>query len=105
MLWSNFFLTSLSCVAAVITLCCWYHVRKLLRGASMRSLGQLSTEFAELQSLYESLLTSHRRLLARINMREVREREKLEPPPAEESTDTADRGKLRDIARARGLMR
>lgn len=103
MFWFNFGLMSLSCAAAAITLYCWYHVRKLLRGVSMRSLGQLSTEVAELQSAYESLLTSHRRLLARINMREVRERQKLEPLPEQPAVvEATDREKLRALARSRG---
>lgn len=107
--WLLFCLTSLSCVAAGLTLFCWFRARKLLSAASMRSLGQLSMELAELRSLYESLLSSHRRMHARIGMREGRERRREEEAAAVvESTVPSngdDREKLRTVARAKGLLR
>lgn len=107
--WLLFSLTSLSCAAAASTAFCWYRARKLLAAASMRSVGQLSIAVSELQSLYESLLTSHRKMHARIGMREARERQREEAATVDPSTgngsDVDDREKLRALARSRGLMR
>lgn len=107
--WLHFCLTSLSCVAAASTAFFWFRARKLLAAASMRSLGQLSMEVAELRSLYESLLTSHRRMHARIGMREGRERRREEEAATVVDTSTGngadEREKLRVQARQKGLLR
>lgn len=109
MLWlSCFILASLSCCVGMAAI--WYcgRVRKLLAGASVRSLAQLSTEVAELTSAYESLTSQQRRLSARVGMREARHKGE-ELREAEEGTAPA-RGsreeklaRLREIARSKGF--
>jgi hypothetical protein len=105
LLFSCFILTSLSCCVATAAI--WYcgRVRKLLRGASVRSLAQLSTEVAELTSAFESLSAQQRKLSARVGMREVRERVGREkdddPQPGDDRV--ARLNKLREIARGKGF--
>lgn len=101
--WFSFAATSLSCVALAASLWCWWRVQKLLRGASAKSLLQLSTEVAELLSACESLGAQQRKLSSRVGMREVRERRA--EPAADSPTAAVDRDKLRELARARGLIR
>ena len=104
--WSLLFLTSLSCAACILSVWCWFRVRKALRGASTVSLTRLSGEVAELQSALESLAGQHRRLAARVGMREVRHRREEADEAAETKSNGVDRREqLRQQARARGLMR
>lgn len=101
-------LTSLSCAATIGAVWCWYRVRKLLDVASRGSLGRLQIDVSELRSLYESLLSSHRKIHARIGMREVRDRRVAEETEAAASAPVdkaTDRETLRELARKRGLMR
>lgn len=101
---SSFTPMSLSFLSLAVAIWCFVRVRKLLSGASVRSIAQLSTEVAELQSSFESLHAGHRKLAARVGMREVRERRRDD---IDESTkDIGEvpmpKNKLRDIARSRG---
>lgn len=109
MLWANstfiFLLLSLSCVSCATAVWCCIHLRRLLRGASTRSLTRLSLEMTELQSQCESLIDAHRRLTSRVGMQALRARRKEEPPAEEPVSNGADREKLRELARSRGLMR
>lgn len=103
---SSFLLVSLSCTAAAAAIWCCVHVRKLLRGASIRSLQQLSSEVAELTFVCESLQAQHKRLNARVGMREARA--KLEEQPSESPTSSVGdkilpRSELKAIARAQGF--
>lgn len=101
--WSCFILASLSACAATAAIWSFARVRKLLVGASARSLAQLSNEVAELTSAYELLSSQQRRLSARVGMREVREKRK-EPEEPDGFEDRASRlNKLREIARAKGF--
>lgn len=105
--WFSFAAMSWSFVALVGSLWCWSRVRKLLHGASVRSLAQLSTEVAELLSMSESLAAQQRRLSSRVGMREVRERraEKAEGSSTSVGERQMDRAQLKEIARARGLIK
>lgn len=99
-------MASLSCIAAALAVWSFVRVRKLLQGASTRSLAQLSSEVAELTSASESLLAQHRRLSARVGMREVRQRREEEreqqPPDADIGEKIIPKKQLKEIARARG---
>lgn len=103
---SSFLLTSWASLATLVAIWCLLRVRKLLGGASVRSLTQLSAEVAELQSSLESLSAGHRKLAARVGMREVRQRRE-EQADAEPEGDIGEKimpkSKLREIARARGF--
>lgn len=106
---STFAAMSLSFIALAGALWCLLRVRKLLRGASPKSLAALSVEVAELQSAFESLSAGHRKLAARVGMREVRERRRDEGEPPTGGGGGAGIGEkllskaeLKDIARARG---
>lgn len=108
LLLSCFILASLSCCVALAAI--WYcvRVRKLLAGASVRSLALLSTEVAELVSACELLSAQQRRLSARVGMREARERgQELREADAESAPTRGSReerlSKLREIARAKGF--
>lgn len=102
--WWGFAATSWSFVALVGSLWCWSRVRKLLHGASVRSLAQLSTEVAELQSACASLAAQQRKLSNRVGMREVRERRE-EKVVGSSNGAVSDREQLRALARQRGLMK
>ena len=65
-------LTSLSCIGAMAAIWSYVRVRKLLAGASARSLAELSSEVAELTSASELLSRQQRRLSQRVGMREAR---------------------------------
>jgi hypothetical protein len=105
-LWCSI-LASLSCVLAALGLWCLYRARKLLEGASVRSLSTLSNEVAELLYQFESLQAQHKRLASRVGMREVRHRKES----GDEETDGGGpvgekllpRAKLKEVARARGF--
>lgn len=103
--WLCFAAMSLSCAALVGSLLCWFHVRKLLRGASVRSLAALSIEVAELSSVSESQEARLRRLTSRAGMAELRERRAAKADAS--STRVGDRvmtkDELREVARARGF--
>lgn len=102
LLWSCFTLASLSFIAAMAAIWSCVRVRKLLAGASARSLSLLSTEVAELTSAYELLSQQQRRLSARVGMREAREKKHQdEDAPADDRV--ARLNKLREIARAKGF--
>lgn len=101
-------LASLSCVAALAAIWCWWRVRKLLAGASARSLTTLSDEVAELTYASESMRSQVKRLAARVGMREVRHRgEELREADTETAPVRGSReerlNKLREIARAKGF--
>lgn len=104
-----FIMASLSCVASGTALWLSFHARKQLRGASARSLMQLSTEVAELMSACESLAAQQRRLSSRVGMREARQRgedqreEAADAPKNGVGTKLMPREKLKEIARARGF--
>jgi len=100
----SFTLASLSFLVAMAAIWSCVRVRKLLAGASARSLALLSTEVAELTSAFESLSAQQRKLSARVGMREVRDRraERDEEPPGAEDR-VARLNKLREIARAKGF--
>lgn len=108
MLWlSCFMLASLSLCVATAAIWFCVRVRKLLAGASVRSLALLSTEVAELTSAFESLSAQQRRLSARVGMREVRQRgEELREADNNGAPERGSREerliKLREIARAKG---
>ena len=105
---SCFILASLSfCMAAAAI---WYfvRVRRLLEGASVRSLALLSTEVGELTSAYELLSRQQRRLSQRVGMREARHKgEELREVEDESAPVRGSReerlNKLREIARAKGF--
>lgn len=103
----TFSMASLSCVSMGVAIWCLCRVRKLLSGASTRSLASLSVEIAELNSAFESLLAGHKKLAARVGMREVRERRAEGPGPDPVTATVAEtplpRAKLKEIARARGF--
>lgn len=110
MLWTispfTFLLLSLSLAAAVTAGWFYVRLRRLLKGASSRSLTNLDLAVTELQSQFESLLAAHRRLHSRVAMREMREKRKAEPPDDEPTPPNGvDKEKLRDLARSRNLMR
>jgi hypothetical protein len=105
---SCFILASLSCCAAAAAI--WYCVRarRLLAGASARSLAELSTEVGELTSSFELLSRQQRRLSQRVGMREARHRgEELREADQETAPERGSReerlSKLREIARAKGF--
>lgn len=108
LLLSCFILASLSLCVAMAAI--WYciRVRKLLAGASVRSLALLSSEVGELTSAFESLSAQQRRLSARVGMREVRhkgeEQREADAESAPERGSRAERlNKLREIARGKGF--
>jgi len=104
LLWSCFILASLSCIVATAAIWSCVRVRKLLAGASARSLALLSTEVAELTSAYELLSRQQRRLSQRVGMREAREKKHENEEEAEPADDRVARlNKLREIARAKGF--
>lgn len=97
--WFSFFLASLSCLITLAMAFSFARLRKQLRGASFRSLEELSTQVADLTSLYESLKESHKRLRSRYSMADLREKK------AGNSVDEPDndREKLRQRARQLGF--
>lgn len=102
----SFFLASLSCAALAISLWCWFRVRKLLHGASARSVATLSMEVNELTSVCESHAQTLKRLSSRQSMRDARERkaEKAEDSTGDDVGEKiVPRHKLREVARARGF--
>lgn len=105
---SFFTLASLSCIGATAAIWCFVRVRKLLAGASARSLAELSNEVAELTSACELLSRQQRRLSARVGMREARHKgEEMREADAETAPTRGSRedrlSKLREIARAKGF--
>lgn len=103
---SSFLPMSLSLLALAGSIWCYVHVRKVLRGASTRSLSQLSSEVAELTSASESLHAQVRRLAARVGMREVRQRREEQLDSSSQGGEIGEqiipRAKLKELARARG---
>lgn len=97
-----------SCVLLALagSIWCFRQCRKLLQGASSRSLQQLNEAVSELTYSFESLQAQHRRLNARVGMREARAKAE-EPPAADDSSSLGDkrriREKLKEVARARGF--
>lgn len=85
----------------------WFFIRSraLLRTVSATSLASLELQISECQSQCTLLMESHKRLQSRYAMRELRDRRKDAPEPAESQPNGADREKLRELARSRGLMR
>jgi uncharacterized coiled-coil protein SlyX len=105
---SCFILASLSCCAAMAAIWSCVRVRKLLAGASARSLVELSNEVAELTSSSELLSRQLRRLSQRVGMREVRHKgEDLREAEEETAPPRGSReerlSKLREIARGKGF--
>lgn len=99
---------SLSFLSLAVAIWCYVRVRKLLVGASARSIAQLSSEVAELLSAFESLSASHRKLGARVGMREVRQRgeemrEAARTTTKDLGTAPIPKSELKEIARARGF--
>ena len=103
LLWSCFILASLSCIVATAAIWSCVRVRKLLAGASARSLALLSTEVAELTSAYELLSRQQRRLSQRVGMREAREKKHEGEDDQVEGDRVSRLNKLREIARAKGF--
>lgn len=60
--------------ALVAALLCRWSLRKVLRGGSLKSLSELSLRVEELTSLYSSLHESHKKLVSRVGMRQLREK-------------------------------
>lgn len=107
--WPSILMSLSLCLSLGAVFCC-VRVLRLLRGASARSLLQLSTEVAELQSACESLAAQQRRLAARVGMREVRQRQEEQREASASQTSSGgkngvDKEALREQARARGLLR
>jgi hypothetical protein len=105
---SCFILASLSCFAAMAAIWSYVRVRRLLAGASARSLAELSNEVAELTSSSELLSRQQRRLSQRVGMREARHKgEELREIDDESAPVRGSReerlNKLREIARAKGF--
>lgn len=80
--------------------------------AELSELAKLSSEMTELTDAYDSLLHSHRKLRSRVGMREVRAKRKNgadepseSPVPGSDDEKAALKRKLRDDARARGILR
>lgn len=101
-------LASLSCAAALVALWSLFRVRKLLAGASARSLSTLSSEVAELTFASESMQAQVKRLASRVGMREVRHRgEEQREADTESAPGRGSREerltKLREIARGKGF--
>lgn len=101
-------LASLSCAVLGISLYTWSRARKLLHGASSRSLAQLSTALDDATFRLESLEAQHKALRSRVSMREVRSRREDQPsnsgsPTSSVADQVVDRDKLKEIARARGF--
>lgn len=108
--WWLFFLASWSCACTAAAVFCWFRVRKLLVGASARSIATLSMEVSELTSVCASLDDRLKRLNSRIGMREIREKRAAEPPATPDSSPPGDVGDkilskaaLREVARVRGI--
>lgn len=106
-LWS-FILASLSCCVGMAAI--WYCVRarKLLAGASVRSLAQLSIEVDELASACELQKQQLRKLSQRVGMaavrhkgEELRDLDEETGPAAGSRVEKLD--KLREIARKKGF--
>ena len=91
MLWATstyiFLLLSSSFVSCAMAVWCFIRLRRLLRGASTRSLTKLSLEMTELQSQFESLSEAHRRLTSRVGMQALRARRKEDHPEPEDSQE------------------
>jgi len=101
-------LASLSCIVGMAAIWCFVRVRKLLAGASARSLAQLSIEVAELTSSCELLSRQQRRLSQRVGMAAVRHKgEELREDDAATAPERGSReerlAKLREIARTKGF--
>lgn len=106
-LWS-FILASLSCCAGMAAIWCYVRVRKLLAGASARSLAQLSIEVDELASACELQKAQLRKLSQRVGMAAVRQKgEELREADEETAPARGSReerlAKLRSIARQQGF--
>jgi len=107
-------LTSLNIVCTGVTAWCLWVLLRKLDGSSVKSLTALSLEQSGLQLAFESLHESHKRLVARISMRELRaERKSSNGQEASEAANSefavqdSREGKLRAIrerARQQGLL-
>lgn len=108
LLLSCFILASLSCCVGMAAIWFCVRVRKLLAGASVRSLAQLSIEVDELTSACELQKQQLRKLSQRVGMAAVRHKgEELREADEETAPARGSReerlNKLREIARAKGF--
>lgn len=78
----------------------WVH-QKNAKSASLKRIAELEATMTELLDSYDSLLTSHKKLRARIGMRAAREKRVSEP----DLTTETDKAALRHAARAAGMLR
>lgn len=95
---------SLAWLAAALAVWCFVRARKLLRGASSRSLALLNEAVTELDFGLKSLEAQHKRLNSRVAMREARS--KLEDSPQQTTPapgSPESKIKLREIARGQGF--
>jgi len=107
-------LVSLSLTSTVVTGWWSWQLRRRLRGSSVKSLTELGLELNDLQSAFASLHDSHRKLVQRISMRELRADRKSsngQEPSEAANTDfgvpDSREGRLKAIreqARAKGLL-
>jgi len=113
--WFGLVLMSLSTGCTVLTAWFSFQLRRRLHGSSVRSLTELQLELSDLQSAFASVHDSHKKLVQRISMRELRAARKsndgqqLDGEAANTDFGVPDsrEGKLRAIrerARAQGLL-
>lgn len=76
---------------------------------SLRQIAELDATVTELSDSYSALLTSNKKLRARIGMRATREKRQNEqdlgPAPADEVDRARYKAKLRETAKQTGLLR
>lgn len=102
-------LALLAVVAAIFSYRKALHSEKYLRANSERSislskLAQFECDLTELSDSYDALLASHKKLRARISMRELRKRRKSENG-VDTEPEPVDKEALRAKARSIGLLK
>lgn len=80
LLWSSVLTSALAIFLAVASaVVCWRRVSAYT--SPMKRIRETEAALADLQSNYDSLLASHRKLSARVGMRALREKSADEEPP------------------------
>ena len=78
-----------SIMGAVLALfLCRSWLRRVLRGASLKSIAELALKVEELTSLFSALHESHRKLVSRVGMRALREDRAAENSPTKSKADS-----------------
>lgn len=100
----NLILVSFALWAAITVRSHWKAFKRLLGARSTKSLAQLTTDIIELQSAFDAMSTTLKRLASRQGMRDLRERRREESTLAQLPVEPRARKEALKTALAKGQL-